>query len=64
MSEFTYCSSCGQKNTYSEIEGRNRFHCRECNTIHYENPKPTATLICPKVRKDKAVFSFCLGVFV
>ncbi len=48
MSEFTYCSSCGQKNTYSEIEGRNRFHCRECNTIHYENPKPTATLICPK----------------
>ena len=28
------------------MEGQNRFHCESCKKIHYENPKPTATLIC------------------
>jgi len=51
MKKLNYCSSCGNKNTFSEIEGRERFHCKKCNTIHYQNPKPTATLICPKDNK-------------
>lgn len=39
------------QNLYTEVEGRHRFNCPHCNFIHYENPKPTATLICPQ--KDK-----------
>jgi ADP-ribose pyrophosphatase YjhB (NUDIX family) len=30
------------------MDGNKRYYCSECNTIHYENPKPTATIICPK----------------
>tara|TARA_Y100000590_G_scaffold460630_1_gene620372 strand:- start:3307 stop:3756 length:450 start_codon:yes stop_codon:yes gene_type:complete len=30
------------------IEGQIRYHCPACKTIHYQNPKPTATLICIK----------------
>tara|TARA_Y100001970_G_scaffold132135_1_gene162977 strand:+ start:2032 stop:2523 length:492 start_codon:yes stop_codon:yes gene_type:complete len=43
-----YCNQCGAKNTFSYIDGNNRFHCLKCKTIHYQNPKPTATLICMK----------------
>ena len=43
-----YCSSCGNQNDYSNIDGADRYHCQGCNTIHYQNPRPTATLICPK----------------
>ena len=46
-----YCSNCKNKNTYSFIEGRKRFHCLNCKIIHYQNPKPTATLICIKNKK-------------
>ena len=48
MSYYEYCSSCGKKNTYSHIDGNMRYHCSSCKAIHYENPRPTATLICPK----------------
>ena len=48
MKKLHYCSTCGKLNTFSEKEGRKRFHCEICNIIHYQNPKPTATLICPK----------------
>ena len=48
MSYYEYCSYCGQKNDYGKIDGNQRHHCRHCKTIHYENPKPTAALICPK----------------
>ena len=51
MKKLTYCSSCGRKNAFSQIEGRERFHCNKCKTIHYQNPKPTATLICPQNNK-------------
>ena len=47
MKKLHYCSTCGSKNTFTEIEGRKRFHCTICKIIHYQNPKPTATLICP-----------------
>ena len=40
-----YCNQCSAENTFSYIDGNNRFHCTICNTIHYQNPKPTATLI-------------------
>ena len=46
-----YCTQCGFENTFSYIDGNDRFHCKECETIHYQNPKPTATLICMKDNK-------------
>ena len=48
MALLEYCSSCGEKNIYGFIEGNNRYHCTYCKTVHYENPKPTATIICTK----------------
>ena len=48
MSLFIYCSSCGAENTYGFIDGNHRYHCKSCGAIHYQNPKPTATLICPQ----------------
>ena len=51
MSHLEYCSNCGEKNIFGPMEGQNRFHCKSCKTIHYENPKPTATLVCIKQNK-------------
>ena len=48
MNYYQYCSYCGKENNYGQIDGNTRYHCLNCKTIHYENPKPTATLICPK----------------
>ena len=48
MSDSKYCSNCGQENTYGFIDGNNRYHCTYCESIHYENPNPTATIICIK----------------
>ena len=48
MKKLIYCSSCGKKNDLSRIDGGVRYHCLSCKTIHYQNPKPTATLILPK----------------
>ena len=48
MGDLEFCSNCGKKNSYGEKDGNERHYCTKCNTIHYENPKPTATLICPK----------------
>ena len=48
MKKLIYCSKCGQKNNFGKIDGGKRYHCPECKTIHYQNPKPTATLILPK----------------
>ena len=48
MNYYKYCSQCGKTNTYGYIDGNHRHHCTHCKTIHYQNPKPTATLICPK----------------
>ena len=51
MKKLIYCSNCGSKNSFDIIEGRKRFHCKTCKQIHYQNPKPTATLICPRDNK-------------
>ena len=51
MAHLEYCSNCGEKNIFGLMEGQNRFYCTSCKKIHYENPKPTATLIC--VYKNK-----------
>jgi len=48
MKKLIYCSQCANKNSYSKIDGGIRYHCSRCKTIHYQNPKPTATLICMK----------------
>ena len=48
MTHLEYCSNCGKKNIYGYIDGNERYHCPSCKAIHYQNPKPTATLICPK----------------
>ena len=47
MGYLEFCSNCGEKNKFGEKDGNTRFYCTHCKTIHYENPKPTATLICP-----------------
>ena len=47
MKKLVYCSTCGSLNTYGFIDGNKRYHCKKCKSIHYQNPKPTATLICP-----------------
>jgi ADP-ribose pyrophosphatase YjhB (NUDIX family) len=47
MGDLEFCSNCGNYNKFGKIDGNQRFFCLECDTIHYENPKPTATLICP-----------------
>ena len=46
MKKLIYCSTCNNKNEFSAIEGQIRYHCLDCGIIHYQNPKPTATLIC------------------
>ena len=46
MGYLEFCSNCGEKNQFGEKDGNKRYFCSQCNTIHYENPKPTATLIC------------------
>ena len=51
MKKLIFCSTCNTKNHFSEIEGQLRYHCPNCETIHYQNPKPTATLVCIKNNK-------------
>ena len=51
MKKLIYCSTCKTKNNYSKIEGEIRYHCPSCKAIHYQNPKPTATLICIENKK-------------
>jgi 8-oxo-dGTP diphosphatase len=51
MAHLEYCSNCGENNNFGLIEGQKRFHCKLCKKIHYENPKPTATLICVNENK-------------
>ena len=46
MKKLIYCSQCGSKNHYSRIDGNTRYHCKDCKSIHYQNPRPTATLLC------------------
>lgn len=48
MKKLIYCSTCGQKNTFGPKDGAKRYYCTHCESIHYQNPKPTATLICPR----------------
>lgn len=52
MAYLEYCSNCGKKNSHGLIEGGLRYYCTYCKTIHYENPKPTATIVC---MKDKSI---------
>ena len=51
MGYLEFCSNCGKKNSFGQIDGGNRYHCNNCSSIHYENPKPTATLVCPNEDK-------------
>ena len=48
MGYLEFCSNCGKKNKFGRMDGNDRFYCPDCGAIHYENPKPTATLICPR----------------
>ena len=51
MGYLEFCSNCGNNNHYGYIDGNTRYNCDKCNTIHYENPIPTATLICPRKKE-------------
>ena len=48
MGYLEFCSNCGSYNKFGTMDGNDRFYCLKCNIIHYENPKPTATIICTK----------------
>lgn len=48
MKKLIYCSTCGEKNNFGHKDGGDRYYCNDCKAIHYQNPKPTATLICPR----------------
>ncbi len=48
MAHLEYCSNCGAKNNYGEHNGNLRHYCSKCGAVHYENPKPASTLICPR----------------
>ena len=54
MKKLIYCSTCGEENNFSHIDGAIRYHCPKCKAIHYQNPKPTATLIC--LKNDEILF--------
>ena len=54
MKKLIYCSRCGEENNFSYIDGAIRYHCPKCKAIHYQNPKPTATLIC--LKNDEILF--------
>lgn len=45
MGYLEYCSNCGSRNDYRELEGRKRRVCPACDTVHYENPRPAATVL-------------------
>lgn len=34
-----YCNQCGKEVIFIFTEGKDRFVCEHCNTIHYTNPK-------------------------
>ena len=51
MGYLEFCSNCGNKNNFGDKDGNKRYYCTKCQAIHYENPKPTATLICPINKK-------------
>jgi len=51
MKKLIYCSTCKTENHFNKIEGQIRYHCPKCKTIHYQNPKPTATLVCVENNK-------------
>ena len=57
MAHLEYCSNCGEKNIFGSMEGQNRFYCKFCKKIHYENPKPTATLICMNENSEPQDFT-------
>ncbi len=45
MAHLEYCSNCGKRNSIGAVEGRQRHYCPNCQTIHYENPRPAATVL-------------------
>jgi len=50
-----FCSNCGYEISFGKVAGDNmpRFHCKSCNTIHYQNPKVVAG--CLPIWKDKVL---------
>ena len=50
-----FCSNCGHKISFGEIlnDERPRFHCTNCQTIHYQNPNVIAG--CLPIWQDKVL---------
>ncbi len=47
-----YCSQCGKRVEYREIEERMRAFCPGCGTIHYRNPLPVASALVLNSRRE------------
>ena len=41
-----YCCHCGKEVVFKQTEGRERFVCEHCETIHYTNPKIVTGALC------------------
>lgn len=42
-----FCPSCGSPVATRFVEGRDRWVCDRCTTIHYRNPVPSTTCLIP-----------------
>ena len=48
MGYLEFCSNCGNQNRFGNKDGGLRYYCNKCDIVHYENPKPTVSLVCIK----------------
>lgn len=50
-----FCSNCGSKVAFGEVpeEDRPRYHCENCDTVHYQNPNMIVG--CLPVWEDKVL---------
>ena len=51
MGYLEFCSNCGARNELRALDGRRRMVCPSCETVHYVNPRPAATVLLVHDRK-------------
>src|SRR6056297_2939090 len=51
--KYKFCYKCGSKTAISQVEGRRRAYCPDCQTILYDNPIPSVA-VCTQ-NKDKQI---------
>lgn len=54
-SDNLYCSECGKKLKKKTIEDRERFYCKDCEKVQWQNPKPVAWILVESDNKHLLV---------